>query len=177
MLIRTRSGRRRGAAMVEASVGLVILLFVIFGIIEYAQLIMARQLLNNATVTMARMASVNEQPATYPDGTATPSPGGDVTTTFLNTWVSKSMAVAPLSNVTASIYGANGTAYIGGTPNTTIAWTSMQFGQGFYVTITGTYIPLFSGNRLYADSTGNKGPMVGSVTLTRTVYVSSEANQ
>jgi Flp pilus assembly protein TadG len=177
MLIRKKSPKKRGAAMVESAVGLVILLFVIFGIIEFAQLIMARQLLNNAAVSVARVASVNEQPATYADGTATPSPGGAVTTTFLNTWVSKAMAAAPMSNVTATFYGANGTAYIGGTPNSSIAWNSMQFGQGFYVTISGTYIPLFSGNRLYADSSGNKGPMVGAVTLTRTVYISSEANQ
>jgi Flp pilus assembly protein TadG len=162
--------------MVESAVGLVIVLFVVFGIIEFAQLIMARQLLNNAAVTAGRIASVGEQPATYPDGTACPSPGGVVTTAFLNTWVTKSLAAAPLSNINPQFYGANGSSYNTGTPNTALAWNATPFGQGFYVQISGTYIPLFSGNRLYADSSGNKSAMVGSVTLTRTIYISTEAN-
>lgn len=158
--------------MVESSVGLVILLFVIFGIIEFAQLIMARQLMNIAAVTAGRVAAVGEQPATYPDGSACPSPGGAVTTAFLNTWITKTLAAAPLSSITPQYYGSNAND----TPNTSLAWDSTQFGDGFYINIGATYVPLFSGNRLYADSSGNKGPMVGSLSLNRTIFVRSEAN-
>jgi Flp pilus assembly protein TadG len=172
MLIRVKSQRRRGAAMVESSVGLVILLFVIFGIIEFAQLIMARQLMNIAAVTAGRVAAVGEQPATYPDGTATPSPGGSVSTAFLNTWISKSLAAAPLSNINPQYYGSNAD----NSPNTSIAWNATQFGNGFYININATYIPLFSGNRLYADNTGSVKPMVGAVNLNRTVFIRTEAN-
>ncbi len=175
MILYQKTRKRRGLAMVESSFGLVILLLVVFGILEYGQLIMARQLLNNAVMTAARAASAGGQPATYPDGTATPSPGGTVTTAFLNTWISKSLAASPLSNITPSYYGANGSSYIGATPNTSIPWTSTQFGQGFYINITATYIPLFSGNRLGASGT-NTGPMVGSITLSRTVFITTEAN-
>jgi Flp pilus assembly protein TadG len=157
--------------MVESSVGLVILLFLVFGIIEFAQLIMARQLLNNAVMSAARIAAVGSQPATYSDGTPTPSPNGVVTTAFLNTYVTKALAAAPLSNINPQFYGANAN----GSPNTAIAWNSTEFSQPFYASISGTYIPLFSGNRLYANG-GNTGPMVGSVTLTRTVFIRSEAN-
>jgi Flp pilus assembly protein TadG len=174
MLIRSNPRRRRGVAMVESSVGLVILLFVIFGIIEFAQLIMARQLLNNAAVTVARVAAVNVQPPTYPDGTACPSPGSAVTSAFLTTWVNKAMAAAPLSSVTLQMYGNNGTSYIGGTPNTSVPWTSTLFGDGFYVTISGKYIPLFSGNPV--PNGNGMTPTVGNLTLTRTIYISSEAN-
>jgi Flp pilus assembly protein TadG len=158
--------------MVESSVGLIVLLFVIFGIIEYGQLIMATQLMNNAARSAARVASAGRQPATYPDGTASPSPGGTVTTAYLNTWITKALAPAPVSNVNPQFYGSNSD----GSPNTTIAWNSTQFGQGFYVNLQATYIPLFSGNRLYADSTGNKGPMVGSIGLSSVVYILAEAN-
>ncbi len=163
--------------MVESAVGLVILLFVIFGIIEFGQLVMARMLLNNAATSVSRFASVGEQPATYSDGTPTPSPGGPVTTTFLNTYVTKALAASPLTGISVQFYGSNGNSYIGGTPNRSMPYTSTQFGDGFYVSISGTYVPLFSGNRLYADSSGSTKPMVGSVTLNKTVYVSTEANQ
>ncbi len=158
--------------MVESSVGLIILLFVIFGIIEFSQLIMARQLLNMAAVTAGRAASAGEQPATYPDGTATPAPGGQVTTAFLTTWVTKSLATAPLTSINPQFYGSNAN----NTPNTSIAWNGVQFGDGFFISISATYSPLFSGNRLYADSSGNKGPMVGSLNLNKTIFVRSEAN-
>jgi Flp pilus assembly protein TadG len=158
--------------MVESSVGLIILLFVIFGIIEFGQLIMATQLMNNAARSAARVASAGRQPATYPDGTASPSPGGTVTTTYLNTWITKALAQAPVSNVNPQYYGSNAN----GSANTAIAWNSTQFGQGFYVNLQATYIPLFSGNRLFADSSGNKGPMVGAVGLNSTVYMLAEAN-
>ena len=158
--------------MVESSVGLIILLFVIFGIIEYGQLIMARQLLTNAARTAARAGSAGRQPATYPDGTATPSPGGVVTTAFLNTWITKALLPAPLSSVNPQFYGSNSD----GSPNTAIAWDSTDFGQGFYIDLRATYIPLFSGNRFYADSSGNKGPIVGSISMRSLVYVRAEAN-
>ena len=152
--------------------GLVILLFVIFGIIEFGQLIMARQLLNNAARTAARAASAGRQPATYPDGTATPSPGGVITTAFLNTWITKALAPAPVSNVNPQYYGSNAD----GSANTGIAWSSTAFGQGFYIDLRATYIPLFSGNRLYADGSGNQGPMVGAIGLRCLVFIRAEAN-
>jgi hypothetical protein len=158
--------------MVESSVGLVVLMFVIFGIMEFGQLIMARQLINYAANSAARVASAGRQPATYPDGTASPSPGGTVTTAYLTTWVTKILVPGPVTGVTPLFYGSNAD----GSPNTSIAWNSTQFGQGFYVSIQSTYVPLFPGNRLYADSSGNKGAMVGSVALNRVVYVLAEAN-
>ena len=158
--------------MVESAIGLVILLFVIFGIIEYGQLIMARQLMNYAARSAGRVASAGRQPATYPDGTATPSPGGVVDTTFLNSWIAKSLAPAPVSSVNPRYYGSNPD----GSANTGIAWNSTDFGQGFYIDLRATYIPLFSGNRLYADGSGNKGPMVGSVGLRSLVFIRAEAN-
>ena len=172
VIIRAKSRRRYGLALVESSVGLIILLFVIFGIIEFGQLIMARQLMHNAARSAARAAATGRQPSTYPDGTATPSPGGVVDSTFLNNWIAKALAPSPVTGINPQYYGANAN----GTPNTGIAWTSTTFGQGFYIQLQATYIPLFSGNRLYADSTGNKGPMVGSVGLTTLVYIRSEAN-
>lgn len=158
--------------MVESAVGLVILLFVIFGIIEFGQLIMARQLLSNAARTAARAASAGRQPATYLDGSPTPSPGGGVDSTFLNAWITKALAPAPVSNVNPQYYGSNAD----GSANTGLAWDSTAFGQGFYIDLRANYIPLFSGNRLYADSQGYKGPMVGAVGLRSLVYVRAEAN-
>jgi Flp pilus assembly protein TadG len=158
--------------MVESAVGLVILLFVTFGIIEFGQLIMARQLMNNAARSAARIASAGRQPTTYPDGTSTPSPGGVVTSTFLNSWITKALAPAPVSNVNPQYYGSNSD----GSANTGIAWSSTDFGQGFYIDLRATYIPLFSGNRLYADNSGYNGPMVGSVGLRTLVYIRAEAN-
>ena len=158
--------------MVESSFGLVILLFVIFGIIEYAQLIMARQLIANAARTAARAGSAGRQPATFPDGTPTPSPGGVVDTPFLTTWVTKALSAAPLSNVNPQFYGSNPD----GSPNTSIAWNSTVFSQGFYVDLKATYVPLFSGNRLYADNTGNTGPMVGALPMRSLVFIRAEAN-
>jgi hypothetical protein len=158
--------------MVESAVGLVILLFVIFAIIEYGQLIMARQLLNNAARTAGRAASAGRQPATYPDGTATPSPGGVVDSTFLNTWINKALIPAPVSNINPQYYGANSD----GTPNTALAWSSSGFGQGIYIDLRATYIPLFSGNRLYADGSGSNTPVVGSVGLRSVVLIRAEAN-
>ena len=158
--------------MVESSFGLIIVLLLIFGIIEFAQLIMARQLMNVAAISAGRIASVGEQPATYSDGTATPSPGSAVTSAFLTTYINKALAAAPLTSITPTVYGSN----TDGSPNTSIAWTSMQYGQGFYVTIKATYVPLFSGNRLTFGSTST-GPMVGAITLTRTYFFHTEANQ
>ena len=158
--------------MVESSFGLVILLFVIFGIMEFGQLIMTLQILNNATRTAARVAAAGRQPATYLDGTATPSPGGVVDTPFLNTWITKALLTAPLKSVTPQYYGSNSD----GTPNTSLAWTSTAFGQGFYINVTGTYVPLFSGTGFYANSSGVKGPIVGSIGLKSVVFVRSEAN-
>ena len=163
---------RRGVTMVETSLGLVILLFVVFGIMEYGMLIMARQLVNNAARSAARVASAGFQPATYPDGTASPSPGGTVTTTYLNAWITKALAQAPVTGVTPTYYGSNSD----GSANTSAAWNSMQFGQVFYIKLQTTYVPLFSGNRLMADSAGNKSAMVGSVPLNCLVYMISEAN-
>ena len=156
----------------ESSVGLIILLFVIFGIIEFGQLIMARQLLTNAARTAARAASSGRQPAIYPDGTATPSPGGVVTTAFLNTWVTKALAPSPLSGINPQFYSSNSD----GTPNTSLAWDSTTFGNGFFVDIRASYIPLFSGNRFYADKNGNKGPIVGALGMRSLVYIRAEAN-
>jgi len=166
--------RRRGAAMVEASIGLIVLLAVIFAIIEFAQVIMARQIMTNAAQTVARIAVAGRQPATYPDRSATPAPGGVVTTAFLTAWVNNSMAfaTAPVSAVNPQFYGSNAD----GSPNTSIAWDSTAFGSGFYVDIQGTYVPLFSGNRLIADNNGNKTPMVGTLPLRAKVFVRAEAN-
>ncbi len=160
--------------MVEASIGLIVLLAVIFAIIEFAQVIMARQIMTNAAQTVARIAVAGRQPATYPDRSATPAPGGVVTTAFLTAWVNNSMAfaTAPVSAVNPQFYGSNAD----GSPNTSIAWDSTAFGSGFYVDIQGTYVPLFSGNRLIADNNGNKTPMVGTLPLRAKVFVRAEAN-
>ena len=163
---------RRGVALVESSFGLIILLFVIFGIIEFGQLIMANQLMDNAARSAGRVASAGRQPATYPDGTASPSPGGVVDTTYLTAWINKALAPAPVSNIKMQFYGSNSD----GSPNTSVAWNSTQFGQGFYINLQATYIPLFSGNRFYADSSGNKGAMVGNLSLSSVVYLLAEAN-
>ena len=48
--------------------------------------------------------------------------------------------------------------------------------NGFYVDLRATYVPLFSGNRLYAQSNGANGPMVGSASLRTLVYLRTEAN-
>src|SRR6185312_4010436 len=74
---------------------------------EFAQLLMARQLLNNAAWSASIWASKGYQPSTYPDGTATPSPGGIVDTPFLDTWITKALAASPLSGVNPSSTGFN----------------------------------------------------------------------
>lgn len=158
--------------MVEASLGLLLLLFVVFGILEFGQLIMARQIITNSARAAARIASSGSQPTTYPDGTPTPSPGGIVTTAFLTTYVNKALAVSPLSGVTPQFYGANSD----GSPNTSLAWNSASFGNGFFVDVQASYIPLFSGSRFYADGSGNKGPIVGSTPMRFKVFFRSEGN-
>ncbi|WP_435011138.1 TadE/TadG family type IV pilus assembly protein [Tundrisphaera lichenicola] len=158
--------------MVESSIGLIFLLFVIFGIIEYGQVIMARQMLVNAARTAARAASSGRQAATFPDGTATPDPGGVVTTAFLNTWISKSLAASPLTSINPQYYGSNADC----TPNTSIPWDSTGFGGGFFIDIRATYIPLFSGNRFNVGNNGQSAPIVGSATLRSLVFARAEAN-
>lgn len=158
--------------MVEAAIGLLVFLFVVFGILEFAQLIMAREMMTNSARATARIASAGTQPSTYPDGTATPSPGGAVTTAFLAAWVNKTLAASPLTGISPQFYGANAD----GSPNTSLAWNAASFSNGFFVDVQATYVPLFSGNRFYADSSGNKGPIVGSVPLRFKVFLRTEAN-
>ncbi len=164
--------RRRGVAMVEMSVGLILLLALTFAIIEFGQLIMGRQMLTNAARTAARVAAIGVQPATYPDGSASPSPGSAVTTSYLTTWVTKALAASPLTGINPQFYGANAD----GTANTSVAWNATSFGDGFYVDVKATYVPLFTGNRIYADKKGNTGPMVGALPLRSLVYLRAEAN-
>ena len=169
---RSRPPQRRGVALVESSLGLIILLFVIFGIIEFGQLIMARQLMNNASRSAARVAAAGRQPATYLDGTASPSPGGVVDTTYLNTWIAKALAPSPVTGITPLYYGSNAD----GSANTSVAWNSTVYGSSFYVDLRATYVPLFSGNRLFADKAGSTAPMVGSIGLRSLVCSVAEAN-
>ncbi len=158
--------------MVESSVGLILLLAFVFAIIEYGQLVMARQMISNAARSAARVASVGVQPATYSDGTASPSPGAAVTTSYLSTYVTKALAASPLTGINPQFYGSNSD----GSANTSIAWNSTEFGNGFYTDIQATYVPLFSGNRIYADKNKYTGPMAGALPLRSLVYLRTEAN-
>ena len=153
-------------------VGLIILLFVIFGIIEFGQLIMARQLMNNAARSAARVASAGRQPATYPTARPRRRRGGGRHDLPQQPGSPRPWPRRRSPRQPCSITGRTAD----GSPNTSIAWNSTQFGQGFYVDLQATYIPCSPATGSIADSSGHKGPMVGSVGLKSLVYMLAEAN-
>jgi Flp pilus assembly protein TadG len=158
--------------MVETAIGLVLFLMVIFGIMEFSFFVLAKNLINVAARSTARVAQSGRIPQYYPDGTPTNSQGAVATSAFLQTWVNKALSAAPLNNINAQFYQLN----VNGTPGA--AWDSAPFGSGIMVDIQANYMPLFTGNRL-ADGSGNTGPMVASsqTGLRARAYVRSEANE
>jgi Flp pilus assembly protein TadG len=176
MVVRFRNNRlrsrRRGAAMVETAIGLSLFLMVLFGIMEFGFFVTAKNLMNVAARSAARVACSGRIPQYYPDGTPTNAQGTVATTAFLQTWVTKALSAAPVSGINAQFYQLNAN----GTPGA--AWDAAPFGTGIMVDIQANYLPLFTGNRL-PDGSGNTGPMVGtsSRALRARSFVRSEANE
>ena len=81
MVIRgLHTGRRRGAVLVETTVIIGLVLMLIFGVFEYARLLMDWNLLNNAAREGCRYALANNTSTTITSTTSTPSVPSIVTT-------------------------------------------------------------------------------------------------
>ena len=112
--------------MVESSVGLIILLFVVFGIMEFWPV-------DHGSPAREQRGEVGRE-GRLGGSTASDLPRwhrfalarcGTVTTSYLTTWITKALAQAPVSNINPQIYGSNSD----GSANTSVAWNSTQFGQ------------------------------------------------
>ena len=176
MVVRFRNSRlrsrRRGAAMVETAIGLSLFLMTIFGIMEFGFFVLAKNLMNVAARSAARVALSGRIPQYYPDNTPTNAQGTVATTAFLQTWINKALSAAPVNSINAQFYQLNAN----GTPGA--SWDAAPFGSGIMIDIQANYLPLFTGNRL-PDGSGNTGPMVStsSRALRARAYVRSEANE
>jgi Flp pilus assembly protein TadG len=117
-----RTGRRLGAALVEAAIVMNIFLLFIFGIMEFGHFVMVKQLMDNAARDGARMAST---------GALT------VSTAQIQALVTQELVNQGPSNLSVQVFQANPTtgANIG-------AWTNAGLGQAVAVQITGTYQPM-----------------------------------
>jgi len=120
--VRGLSGRRLGAALVEAAIVMNIFLLFIFGIMEFGHFVMVKQLMDNAARDGARMASTGALSAT---------------TAQIQALVTQELSGLGPSNLTIQVFQANPTtgANIG-------TWTNAGLGQTIAVQITGTYQPL-----------------------------------
>jgi Flp pilus assembly protein TadG len=127
---RRASGRRTGAALVEAALVLPVVCMFLFGVLEYGRYVMMLQLLTNAAREGARYAMIHPQPVTISGVTYS-----NTTTDVMNV-VNKALAGHKLSGQTVSVYAADSVG------NSTGAWTSAGNGDSVCVQITGNYVPI-----------------------------------
>jgi Flp pilus assembly protein TadG len=130
MIVREiRGGRRRGGALVEAAIVMVLMTSIVFGIFEYSRLLMDWNLLNNSAREGCRYALANNTSTTI--------------TTDVQTIVTNYMAgeSASYTNFTVSVTGTHGGV------NTPV--NSLVAGDFITVTVSGKYkfmniIPMIS---------------------------------
>ncbi|WP_406698671.1 TadE family protein [Singulisphaera sp. Ch08] len=119
----SKSARRRGAVLVEASIVLPIFLMMLFGIFEYSRFAMMKNLMDHAAREGARYAVVHAY---------------DKTTAEIQTFVRGKLAgqerQLSSGNPTIQVFRVNPTtgANLG-------LWTDARFGDWVMVQITGTY--------------------------------------
>jgi Flp pilus assembly protein TadG len=138
--------RQRGATVVEMSMVLIVVVMVLFGLLDFANLIMLRQLVDNAAREGARLATVS---------TAT------LDTSSIQSTVTNYLGGQQLQNVNIQVYMAD--------PQTganTGDWTAAALGDTIAVQVTGSYIPL-------APILSQLAP---SVPISATAMMQSEAN-
>jgi len=116
---RLHAGRRRGAVLVETSVIIGLVLMLIFGVFEYARLLMDWNLLNNAAREGCRYALANNTSTTI--------------ATSVQSLVTTYMAgeTKDFSNFTVSVTGT----HLG----VSTAVNNLQPGDAITVTVSGTY--------------------------------------
>jgi Flp pilus assembly protein TadG len=114
-----RNGRRRGSVAVETGLVMILLTSLVFGIFEYARLLMNWQLLNNAARAGCRFAIANNTSPTI--------------TTQVQTTVTQYMAgqTTSFSNFTVTVTGT----HLG----VSTAINSLAAGDLLTVTVSGTY--------------------------------------
>ena len=124
MVIRRQRARRRAATLVEFAFVAVVFLMLLFGLFEYARLVMIRQVLDNAAREGARFAVVHTHDKTTADVIAQ-----------VQTYLAGQDA--QLQNVQILVYRAHPTtgANIG-------LWTDAGFGQCIAVQITAQFRPI-----------------------------------
>lgn len=116
-----RPDRRRGAVAVETAIVLPVFFLLLLSFFDFAQLIMMRQLLNNAARAGARLAVAN---------TST------LATTDIQNRVTQCMAGLSLTNMTIQVYQVNPStgANLG-------AWNNTPLGSYIAVEIDGSFVP------------------------------------
>jgi Flp pilus assembly protein TadG len=145
---------RPATSLVEFALVVPVFFLVIFGILEYARLLFAIQLVNNAAREGARYAVVNTTTATtaevqtYVDGFM----ANQGTKLFTGYTATGSITVYKADPSTGQNLGAS--------------WQNASWGDAVGVTITGTYQPMLPGLTQLASS----------MTLTGTCVMTTEAN-
>ena len=114
--------RRRGAAVVETAIVLILCMLLVFGIYEYGRLVMLKHLLDNAVREGARYAVVHTSDATT----------ADIQNTVRSFLAGQD---AQLQNVNIQVYMSDSNG------NNTGQWTDATFGTYIAVQIDADYKP------------------------------------
>jgi Flp pilus assembly protein TadG len=162
-MIKRRTRDRHGAAIVEMAFIVPVCLMFMFAIFEYARFVFARQVLENAARSGARVAVVT--PTSY------------ITTAQANAQVdaavTQALANVPLQNATWTAWQADSSG------NNVGAWTSTPFGQNLVVQVEGDLPLMFPtlGLLWYTGSTQFiKGDTPNSIHFKVKVMMRGEAN-
>lgn len=107
---------------VETAIVISTFLLMMFGVLEYGRLLMARHLLDNAAREGARQAVVNTE---------------EMSTTDIQNTVTYYLAIPSLTNISSSVFKADPTtqANLG-------AWTDAGFGDSIAVQVSADYQPI-----------------------------------
>ena len=153
------SPRRSATTMVEFAFIAIILFTVLFGIFEYARFVFLLQVTDAAAREGARFASAHTG-----DGTTTQQVIDQVN--YYMSGRNSELAGYTVTVTCVDPTTGNQIAIPNTTPTQYVAWNNAAFGQVIAVKITGTYSPILPGLLLTS----------GSIPITRTVVMNSEAN-
>jgi Flp pilus assembly protein TadG len=119
---KSRRGRRRGAAVVEAAIVLPLCILLLLSMLDFARLVMMEHLLNNAARAGARLAVTN---------------ASTLATSDIQNCVTERMAGQSLANMTIQVYQVNPAsgADLG-------AWNNTPLGSYIAVEIDGNFQPM-----------------------------------
>jgi Flp pilus assembly protein TadG len=136
-MIRHQKQRRDGAAMVEFAVVATVFFLIVFGIFEFAYLIMVNNLLTNAAREGARYATVNT-----PQGSALTANIQNVVDARLAAISSRFVGYNKTTSITVTALNpVTGAVAVDSNGNTVNPWDT-AFGQYIQVQVTVTYKPM-----------------------------------